>query len=97
MTKDSATQFDHFSAYNYSVIKSNLQCNCEPYEDVFTLKRWNALGYKIIKGQKAIRINTYIPIQIKNDNNEVIKTITKPHTSFVFCRCQVTEYIKKAI
>jgi hypothetical protein len=97
MTRDSATQFNHFSAQNYAIIKSSLSCNCEPYEDVFTLKRWNALGYKILKGSKGIKINTFVPIEIKDDNNKVIKVITRPKTTMVFCRCQVEEYIKKAI
>ena len=94
MTKDSATKFDRFSAFNYSLIKSSLKCNCEPYQDVFTFKRWNLQGYKIQKGVKSIKINTYVPIDIKNDQGETIKTITKPKTSCVFCRCQVEEYNK---
>ena len=95
MTKDNAKQFDRFSAFNYAVIKSNLTCDCEPYEDVFTFKRWNLQGYKIQKGAKSIKINTYIPFNIKDEKTgKIIKTITKPKTSCVFCRCQVEEYNK---
>jgi hypothetical protein len=90
-----AKEFDRFSPANYMLIKSQLTCTCEPYEDIFTLNRWNAQGYKIIKGQKAIKINAYIPIDIKDDKGNITKTITKPKTTCVFCRCQVEEYAKQ--
>jgi hypothetical protein len=91
-----AKSFDTFSENNYSILKSKLACNCEPYEDIFTFNRWSLQGFKINKGEHALKIITYVKFDIKNEKTgEIIKTISKPKSTCVFCRCQVTKQENK--
>lgn len=79
------------SAKNYENVKEQLECGCEPYQDVFTLKRWNVQGYKVKKGSKSIRTTRVVKKDIEITENGQKKTIQKsyPKNSFLFCRCQV--------
>lgn len=85
MTRDEAVSFGRYSVANAITVKASLACGCEPYEDVFTFRRWIALGMMVCKGQKAIKI----PTIIHTEDEETGETRKLFHTSAVFCRCQV--------
>jgi antirestriction protein ArdC len=87
MTADEAASFTRFSVQNYVAIKSALSCSCEPYRDVFTLRRWNALGYRVRRGEHGVKISTIVAHEV--DDGGEIKVVSRPWTSVVFCRCQV--------
>lgn len=99
MTASEAKSFEHgLSQKNYLIVKMLLAskpepCECEPYEDVFTYRRWVAQGFYVVRGSKAIKA----PL-IKTGSKEVTNTATgKPDkkfwriltVSYLFCRCQV--------
>ena len=85
MTSDEARTFERYSAFNAATVKASLPCGCEPYEDVFTFKRWIAQGLVVRKGEHAVRISTYAPITDK-ETGEIIGR--RPWRSAVFCRHQ---------
>ena len=90
MTADQATQFDRFSVMNATIVESSLPCGCKAYEDVFTYRRWQAQGYQVRRGEKAIKIAIYAPITQKDqDTGEETVIGKRPWTSAVFCRHQV--------
>lgn len=88
MTAAEATHFDGHSTANAATILLELECDCQPYEDVFTYARWKAQGFQVQKGEKSIRIPTIQKVTKENDKGEP-ETRRLKKTSFVFCRCQV--------
>ncbi len=92
MTAEQAKTFIQKSAKNAAVLSAAAEikrCFCEPYQDWFTYRRWQALGMQVQKGEKATRITTFIPYTKDVDGQEV--TRTRPKVACVFCRCQVKE------
>jgi hypothetical protein len=83
--------FETRSAQNEALVRATLECDCEPYEDVFTYKMWQEQGYQVRKGEKAaVRVPTYHETkEVDADGNEKIRTYRK--TACLFCRCQVDE------
>lgn len=97
MSELEAKKFESFSEQNYEAVKAELDCECEPYVDVFTFNRWKAQGYSVIKGEKAIRIKTVVSKEIE-DKKTGDKELKKfPKQACVFCRCQVEKREKKGV
>ncbi|MDH6674390.1 hypothetical protein M2277_005082 [Paenibacillus sp. LBL] len=91
-----AQTFDYMSDEAYEEVMSQLDCDCEPYSDVYTLPRWNAQGYMIKKGSKGIKKIVYLKSKEKDaQGNETGRTITRPKATVLFCRCQVKKYQKQ--
>lgn len=99
MTASEAKSFEHgLSKKNYLIVKMLLAskpepCECEPYEDVFTYRRWVAQGFYVVRGSKAIKA----PL-VRTGSKEVKNTTTGKMeksfwrvltVSYLFCRCQV--------
>jgi hypothetical protein len=84
------------------------ECRCEPYVDFFTIRRWNAQGFRVRKGSKSFRlpIVSETEREVTDDNGAPVidpktgqtKTETDRHiaTARVFCRCQVETSYKAA-
>ena len=88
-TPESARQFDRYSVSNAVTVKEQLPCGCEPYQDVFTYRRWKAQGYKVQRGAKAIRLPLiYLRREKDPKTGEEIER-RRTGRSAVFCRCQV--------
>ena len=85
MTQAEAGHFDRFSVANATTVTHALQCGCEPYQDVFTYRRWQGLGFQVIKGQKAIKI----PVIVRTRDDDTGEEKRLFRTSAVFCRHQV--------
>ena len=85
MTANEARSFNRYSAANAATVRVSLACGCQPYQDVFTFRRWIALGQVVRKGEKAIKIPTVIETEEDGETRKVFKT------SAVFCRHQVKE------
>jgi antirestriction protein ArdC len=61
-----------------------------PKENCFTFKTWEALGYRVKKGEKAIRSITYIEVKDKNAQEGKEPEIRKyPKTVYLFYIKQV--------
>lgn len=88
LTETEATQFDTFSLTNAVIVLQSKNCECVPYEDVFTYNRWLAQGYQVKKGQHGIHVQTWKKGSKINDAGET-KNYVFPKSSVVFCRCQV--------
>ena len=59
----------------------------EPGVNVLTYRAWRAKGRQVCKGQKSVRINTYIPVPAKVDavTGKVIEPASsRPWTAAVF-------------
>ena len=91
-----ARSFDRYSENNAMIVEMSLDCGCEPYVDVLTLPRWNALGMKVLKGSKSIKLETLkrVPLLEKNGSpkvdekgNPLYRGIKK--ISSVFCKHMV--------
>ncbi len=59
----------------------------EPRENVLTYRAWQAKGRQVCRGERSVRITTYIPIDAKLDpvTGKVIEPAsTRPWTAAVF-------------
>jgi hypothetical protein len=65
----------------------------DPLTNCFTIQTWNKLGYRVKKGEKAIRSITYVeakdPITATDDEEEEKDTVKYPKTVYLFYRTQV--------
>ena len=64
----------------------------DPLTNCFTLRTWNALGYRVKKGEKAIRSLTYVEgtdLTADNADEEEPEVRTYPKTVYLFYRIQV--------
>ena len=100
MSATEAISFDGFSEANARLVLSALDqkngCECEPYMDVFTMRRWNAQRFEIKRGEKGIKIGV-----VKRGKGKVIDDPNDPDygkrkpgkaypsTTSVCCRRQV--------
>ena len=91
LTPAQAKSFDRWSASNATAVAVSLTCACEPYEDVFTFKRWIALGRVVKRGQHGIKLPLVKEVDDDDDPTTPVKRILGYST--VFCRCQ-TEPLK---
>ena len=88
-TPETARHFERFSVANAVTLKQALACGCEPYRDVFTYRRWQAQGYQVQRGERAIRLPlVYGRTEVDPETGEQ-HTTTRRGRSAVFCRCQV--------
>jgi len=91
MSAEEATSFSGFSVANATTVTAALQCGCAPYVDVFTLPRWNAQGFKVIKGEHSIRIPVVAERAEEDDEGNTITRKVR-WMSGVFCRHQVEPF-----
>jgi len=89
MSESEAVSFERYSGQNAGIVREALLCNCQPYRDVFTFKRWLAQGYAVKKGEKALRLPLVKDVEEAGDDGETVKVRRVLGMSFVFCRCQV--------
>jgi hypothetical protein len=63
----------------------------DPLANCFTIRTWNALGYRVKKGEKAIRSVTYVEgtDQTADEDEEEQDVRTYPKTVYLFYRIQV--------
>ena len=92
MTAQQATEFEHGHSLIHTMILTQAAqdrgCDCKPYEDWFTYNRWQALGFQVHRGEKGIKLTTFVPIRDKDGNDT---GQTRPWHTTVFCRHQVKE------
>lgn len=63
---------------------------CTPYVNVLTLRAWNQRGYRVKKGEKAIRVSTLLPIWKEDPaKGEKVQVGTRPGKAYVFALPQV--------
>ena len=98
MTAAEARTFEGgLSLRSAAEVAEQLDCSCEPYADVFTYGRWQAQGFQVRKGEKAIRFSTWIRPGSgeASDDEDDAQGDEQPRLLkrrvFVFCRCQVDE------
>ena len=92
MTREAAQQFERFSVSNAAHVKAALSCACNPYEDVYTMRRWNAQGFSVRKGSKAIMLPIIKHVPATDRQTEEATVIKLMGRAWVFCRCQVAPY-----
>ena len=90
MTAESAQSFGRFSIHNATLVKASLTCDCDPYADVFTFKRWKAQGRVVMRGQHGIRIG----VVLDKDRDDTDRPMFA--RASVFCRCQTAPLEPKA-
>ena len=86
ITAEQAKSFNRYSVANAHQVESRLDCGCQPYRDVYTYIRWQAQGYQVMRGQKAIKL----PV-IKEQENEDGEVKRRFWKAAVFCWHQVKE------
>jgi hypothetical protein len=91
MTRIEAVTFDRYSVANAVAVTMALSCGCEPYHDVFTFRRWQAQGFQVSKGSKAIKLPQVRTVDRENKDTGEMETRRVFHSSAVFCRHQVEE------
>lgn len=99
MTAEEARRFDRLSVASYAQVVEQLECGCEPYADIYTFNRWRALGFHVVKGEKAIKFSSWVPVETADSKRaeegaEEGETAGRgprllPRTLSVFCRHQV--------
>lgn len=85
MTKEQATSFSHVSLIHAIIVERTLQCGCKAYVDVFTYNRWQAQGFQVKRGEKALKLA--IIREVVDETDEEVKKVWG--RSHVFCRHQV--------
>jgi hypothetical protein len=107
-TRETATEFEAVSSKSAQQVIELLEdrktagtypeCPCEPYEGVYTFERWKALGFFVRKGEKSLRVASYVAVDSKKKEGDSAPVSSddsgsdkwlKPHTLYLFCRCQV--------
>ena len=102
MTSSEATHFQGVSKASFLQVQEAIStraaagvhphCLCSPYEEVFTFNRWKAQGLSVKKGEKALRISSFVPVELKDRSSETERqTRLIPRELCLFCRCQVEE------
>jgi hypothetical protein len=62
----------------------------DPLTNCFTIQTWNKLGYRVKKGEKAIRSITYVAAADPTaEDDEEAAVLTYPKTVYLFYRTQV--------
>lgn len=90
MTTIEATKFEQRSTTSYKIARACRQeCDCEPYRDMYTYRRWQAQGFQVRRGEKAIRLPLVKYIARKEEESEEAVEVKILGQSYVFCRCQV--------
>ena len=89
-----AKSFNGYSMTNAMILTgaaAKRGCQCKPYQDWFTYKRWQAQGCQVKRGEHGVKLSTFVTMTKTDDdgNKEIIGR--RPWTSVVFCRCQVKE------
>ena len=90
MTPTQARSFERYSKANAILVKTCLECGCEPYVDVFTFRRWAAQGFHVNKGERSIRLPVIMAKEIEDKDTGDAKTIRIMGNAPVFCRHQVS-------
>ena len=89
-----ATTFDGYSMTNAMILagaSAKRGCECKPYEDWFTYKRWQAQGYQVRRGEHGVRLSTFVTMTKTDEEGNKVAMGKRPWRSVVFCRCQVEE------
>ncbi len=63
--------------------------NYDPMTNCFTFATWKALGYRVKKGEKAIRSVTYVEVKDVTEEGEEVVIRRYPKTVFLFYILQV--------
>jgi len=90
MTQEQAQTFSGYSRTNAAVLTMTAEakeCQCQPYKDWFTYQRWLAQGYQVKKGERGIKLTTWIPVTEKDEDGEEVVTGRRPKS---YCEKQVT-------
>ncbi len=95
-----ARTFDHVSEASFGQICEAIQeragegvypdCDCQPYRDVFTFGRWLDQGMAVRKGERALKISSFVKRDPKPGQDPTEERLI-PKTLCLFCRCQVSE------
>lgn len=88
---------DSFSAVNSKIVFDAVKARfpdwadqCQPYVNVLTLKAWNQRGYRVKKGEKAIRVFTKVAVTEKDKKTGEQKIVgSRPARAYVFALPQV--------
>ena len=89
MSKTEAVTFERYSTANAVTVTQALPCGCEPYVDVFTYRRWQAQGFQVAKGSKAIKLPQVRIVDRENKETGEMEQRRVFHNSAVFCRHQL--------
>ena len=91
LTAEQARFFDHMSIGNALLVAGHFRCGCQPYESIFTFKRWIAQGFIVKRGEHGLRLPLVKDV-IKEDKETGETTERRIlGASHVFCRHQVEE------
>lgn len=88
---------DAFSVHNTKVVLDAVRVRfpdwvdrCEPYVNVLTLRAWNQRGYRVKKGEKAIRVFTKAPVTETDPKTGEKRVVgARPASAHVFALSQV--------
>ena len=92
MNEQEAKSFTGYSMANALIVAAAAAkrgCQCQPYEDWYTYKRWLAQGYQVKRGEHGVRLSTFVEMTKTDDEGNKVNVGKRPWTSIVFCRCQV--------
>ena len=85
-----ARRFDHFSVHNAVVAEATCPTlECRAYTDIFTFRRWLALGFRVKRGERGASITTWVPVAEHDDGERHVARPRRPRRAVVFCRHQV--------
>jgi hypothetical protein len=97
--QSSIAQFNQYRAARIAAGAHPADCTCEPYQDVFTARRWHAQKRRPRKGSKSFQLRTWRPIGDADELTDEERSSSKrPRLvrckAILFCRCQTTDQPK---
>jgi hypothetical protein len=96
MNATEARRFDRYSPTNAALAETALACGCKAYESIFTYRRWQALGYQVQRGAKAVRLPVLHTRTTTDEETGQEHTRRVFGTAVVFCQHQVKAKDAKA-
>ncbi len=82
--ENNASETNYETIFNGFMAKGINKDDIEPRVNVFTFNAWKAKGRFVKKGEKGVRVITYIQVDKKEENSEEIKKVLKKRQTTVF-------------
>jgi len=93
-------QTQAISETNYAIVAAATAangCNCVPYEEVKTFKRWQKAGRQVQKGQTSyIRTTSFPEVKVTDPKTGKERVKSCPRCCVLFCKCQTKEIANDA-
>ncbi|MEX9892485.1 ArdC-like ssDNA-binding domain-containing protein [Providencia rettgeri] len=94
--ENNASEKNYETIFNGFMAMGIAKDDIEPRVNIFTFNAWKAKGRVVKKGEKGVKVITYIQVDKKEENSDEVKKVLKKRQTTVFHISQ-TELVKKEL